>query len=148
MENKELKLIAAKAFPGLSSESLTYNAEKNVFLTNGWTSASGNTYFRAIRGTKGLAVFFDLGQGWCHTFLNGISLYGFDGETPRLIAKRQWGGCNWRVFGENSAKSTCIEMLSEFFRSEAKKLGQYVSIEDANEYATKLIEMTHHKQIA
>lgn len=49
--NTSLALIAAKALPALSGSSLTYNAEKNVYLTLGYTSAAGNTYYRAIRLT-------------------------------------------------------------------------------------------------
>ena len=41
MTNTALQLIAAKALPALSGESLTYNAAKNVYLTLGYTSAAG-----------------------------------------------------------------------------------------------------------
>lgn len=43
-----LALVAAKALPALSGSSLTYNPEKNVFLTCGYTSAAGkgNPYLR------------------------------------------------------------------------------------------------------
>ena len=46
-----LALVAAKALPALSGSSLTYNPEKNVYLTLGYTSAAGNTYYKAIRST-------------------------------------------------------------------------------------------------
>ena len=64
-----LALIAAKALPALSGSSLTYNAEKNVYLTLGYTSAAGNTYYRAIRLSDRLAVYYHIGQGYAHTFL-------------------------------------------------------------------------------
>ena len=41
-----LALVAAKALPALSGSSLTYNPEKNVYLTLGYTSAAGNTSTR------------------------------------------------------------------------------------------------------
>ena len=44
-----MQLVAAKALPALSGSSLTYNPEKNIYLTMGYTSQAGNTYFRAIR---------------------------------------------------------------------------------------------------
>ena len=71
--NTSLALIAAKALPALSGSSLTYNAEKNVYLTLGYTSAAGNTYYRAIRLSDRLAVYYHIGQGYAHTFLNGIN---------------------------------------------------------------------------
>ena len=52
MSNKNLALIASKALPALSGSSLTYNPEKNVFLTLGYTSAAGNTYYGALRLSK------------------------------------------------------------------------------------------------
>lgn len=68
-----LALVAAKALPALSGSSLTYNPEKNVFLTCGYTSAAGNTYYKAIRISDRLAVYYNIGQGHTHTFLNGIT---------------------------------------------------------------------------
>ena len=41
--------VAEKSLPSLSGSSLTYNAEKNVLLTPGYTSLAGNTYYRAFR---------------------------------------------------------------------------------------------------
>lgn len=67
-----LALVAAKALPALSGRSLTYNPEKNVYLTLGYTSAAGNTYYKAIRLSDRLAVYYHIGEGYAHTFLNGI----------------------------------------------------------------------------
>lgn len=144
-----LSLIAAKALPGLMTESLTYNAAKNVFLTKGWTSMAGNTYYRAVRGTNGIVIIFDLGQGYAYTFLNGITIVGFDGKQPRIIAKKQWGGCgNWIAFSELTAKRKCTMMLCDFLQSEAKQLGQAVSEGEAYRFAESLIEQTYSKRIA
>lgn len=49
METTALTRLAAKALPALSGASVTYNPEKNVYLTLGYTSAAGNTYFKAVR---------------------------------------------------------------------------------------------------
>ena len=37
-----LAIVAPKALPILAKSSLTYNAAKNVFLSQGYTSAAGN----------------------------------------------------------------------------------------------------------
>ena len=57
--NNNLSLVVSKALPGMMTESLTYNPAKNVFLTQGWTSHAGNTYYRAVRGTNGIVIIFD-----------------------------------------------------------------------------------------
>ena len=89
--NTSLALIAAKALPALSGSSLTYNAEKNVYLTLGYTSAAGNTYYRAIRLSDRLAVYYHIGQGYAHTFLNGITLFAWNGQKANIIAQKFWG---------------------------------------------------------
>ena len=36
-ENTAIQLVAAKALPALSGATVTYNAERNVYLTTGYT---------------------------------------------------------------------------------------------------------------
>ena len=69
MTNTSLATVAAKALPALSGESLTYNAAKNVFLSQGYTSAAGNMYYKAIRLSNHLIVYYDIGQGYFHSLL-------------------------------------------------------------------------------
>ncbi len=102
--NKSLQLIASKSLPALSGESLTYNAAKNVYLTLGYTSAAGNTYFKAIRLSNRLIVYYDIGQGYARTFLNGITLFCWNGPKANIIAQKFWGGANWVDFSEYFAK--------------------------------------------
>lgn len=85
-----LALVAAKALPALSGSSLTYNLEKNVYLTLGHTSAAGNTYYKAIRLSNRLAVYYHIGEGYAYTFLNGITLsHGTDRR--RASSHRSFG---------------------------------------------------------
>ena len=147
MENN-FSLVVSKALPGLMTESLTYNPAKNVFLTQGWTSHAGNTYYRAVRGTNGIVIIFDLGQGYAYTFLNGITIVGFDGQQPRVIAKKQWGGCNWIKFNENTAKQRATDILCDYIVSEAKHLEQDVTKDEARRFAESLIEQTYSKRLA
>lgn len=58
---------------------LTYSTQTNSFLTTGYTSLAGNTYFGSIRVSKNLIIKEDVGQGYAHAFLNGISIYNKQG---------------------------------------------------------------------
>lgn len=89
--NTTLQTIATKALPALSGEQVTYNAAKNVFLSQGYTSAAGNMYYKAIRLSNRLLVYYDLGQGYAHTFLNGIKLFCFDGQKAQAPSRRSTG---------------------------------------------------------
>ena len=148
MNNTALQTIVAKSLPALSGESLTYNAAKNVFLTLGYTSPAGNMYYKAVRLSNRLMVYYDLGQGYKYTFLNGIKLFCWDGQKANLIAQKYWGGCDYRVFDEHFAKNESILMLSNFLAGQLKAQGRYVSNQEIFSFACNMIEETHHKLLA
>ena len=148
MTNTALQLIAAKALPALSGESLTYNVAKNVYLTLGYTSAAGNMYYKAIRVSKELAVFYHIGQGYARTFLNGITLFCWDGTKAKIIGQKFWGGSDWRDFSEYFAKEQSILMLKNFLASQMRLQGAHVSEQELLAFSRAAIEETQCKQLA
>ena len=148
MTSTALQTIVAKSLPALSGESLTYNAARNVYLTLGYTSAAGNTYYKAIRVSKNLAVFYHIGEGYARTFLNGIKLFCWDGQKAQLIAQKYWGGSDWRDFSEYFAKEQSIMMLKDFLAGQLKLQGAHVSDQETTVFARNLIEDTQRKQLA
>jgi hypothetical protein len=148
MTNTALQTIVAKNLPALSGESITYNAAKNIFLTRGYTSAAGNMYYKAIRISDRLAVYYDLGQGYKYTFLNGIKLFCWDGQKAKVIAQKYWGGCDYRVFNEQFAKEQSVLMLSNFLAGQLKAQGAQVSNQEIISFAYNMIEETQRKQLA
>ena len=145
---KELSLIVTKALPALSGSSLTYNAEKNVYLTLGYTSSAGNTYYRAIRISKHLVVYYHIGEGMFRTFLNGITIYAWDGQKPSLIAQKDWGGDNWRSFNEYSAAQESIIMLKDYLAGQAKAMGRTLPENQLLDISREMIEETQQKRLA
>ena len=148
MNNTALQRIAAKNLPALSGESLTYNAAKNVFLTMGFTSPVGNVYYKAVRLSNRLMVYYELGQGYAYTFLNGIKLFCWDGQRGYLIAQKSWGGSDWRAFNEQFAKEQSILMLKNYLAGQLKAQGAYVSDQEMLAFARSMIEETQRKQLA
>lgn len=148
MNNTALQTIVGKNLPALSGESITYNAAKNVFLTQGYTSAAGNMYYRAIRISDRLAIYYDLGQGYKYTFLNGIKLFCWDGQQARVVAQKYWSGCDWRVFNEQFAKEQSILMLKDYLAGQLRIQGAHVSDQDVLAFSRNMIEETMRKKIA
>ena len=146
--NTALQAIASKALPALSGEQVTYNAAKNVFLTLGYTSAAGNMYYKAVRLSNRLVVYYELGQGYIHTFLNGIKLFAFDGQKANLIAQKCWGGCDYRIFNEQFAKEQSILMLKGFLEGQLRLQGTHVSDQELACFARSMVEETQRKQLA
>ncbi len=146
-KNNQIQRIIANSLPAMSGEQVTYNAAKNVFLTLGYTSAAGNTYYKAIRLSKRLAVFYHIGEGYCRTFLNGISLFAWNGTKANIIAQKFWGGCNWRGFSEAGAMEESIQMLRDFLEGQFKALGTTVNNQDLLAFSRSMIEETQQKRL-
>lgn len=143
-----LQLVAAKALPALSGASVTYNAAKNMFLTMGYISAAGNTYYKAIRLSSRLVVFYHISEGNVHTFLNGITLFAWNGQKANIIAQKSWGGSNWRCFNENSAKEESILMLKDYLAGQMELAGAVVSDQQLLDFSRSMINETQQKLIA
>ncbi len=144
MTRNNLPQLISNVLPSLSGSSLTYNAEKNILLTMGYTSNAGNTYYRGIRVSDRLIVDYELGQGYAYTFLNGIRLYCFDGSSVRLIGKRSFR-CN--CFSEEGAKGQCIQMLSDYLKGQLKISNAAISIEQIDEISSSMIQELRQKQL-
>ena len=146
-----LTRLAEKALPTLSGTSLTYNPEKNVYLTLGYTSAAGNTYFNAVRFSDRLAVYYDIGEGYAYTFLNGITLFAWDGNQAVIIGKKMWGGCgNWVCFSERFAMEQTVQMLKHYLEGQAKVIGQCVNDQQLLSFSRQMVNdvQTYQKRIA
>ena len=114
----------------------------------GYTSAAGNTYYRAVCLSKRLAVFYHIGEGYARTFLNGITLFCWDGTKAKIIAQKLWGGCDWRDFSEGYAKEQSILMLRDFLTGQLKLMGRQVAPQEVLNYSRGLIEETQRRQLA
>lgn len=146
--DNSLSSVAQKALPTLANSSLTYNAEKNIYLTLGYTSAAGNLYYRAIRFSDRLAVAYNIGQGYSATFLNGITLFCWDGTKAKIIAERSWGGDDYRFFSEEFARNQSISMLKGYIQSQAKMVGASFSDDQVLNLSRQMIDDTQRKQLA
>lgn len=151
MATTALTRLAEKVLPALSGASVTYNPEKNVYLTLGYTSAAGNTYFKAVRFSDRLAVHYDIGEGYAYTFLNGITLFAWDGNQAVIIGKKMWGGCgNWVCFNERFAMEQTVQMLKSYLGGQAKAIGQCVSEQQLLSFSRQMVNdvQTYQKRIA
>jgi hypothetical protein len=103
-----------------------------MFLTAGYTSAAGNTYFQGIHLSNRLAIVLDIGIGYAYTFLNGMKLYCFDGTQKKLIGSRFY---SCRCYCDSFARREASEILFEYLKSQAKIMGSYISDSQLEEFA-------------
>ena len=147
MSAVSISRVVEKALPALSGSSVTYNAQKNIFLTEGYTSAAGNTYFQGIRASDRIAIKYNIGIGYCHTFLNGIEVYGYDGHQTKLVGSRIF---NCYFFNENNAKKEAIDIVMNYMKGQAKMLGALIDNDQLTDFSAKLVDgaYTQMKRLA
>ena len=117
---------------------LNYNSERRMFFSSGYTSQAGNTYFQGLRLSNRLAIVEDIGQGYYHTFLNGLKLYCYDGNQMKLIATRYYNCC---YYSEYIVKQEAESMLKDYIKSQAIMLGAGLPDGMLNEYVNKQVAM-------
>lgn len=136
METRLISLVE-KALPAMSGSQVTYSQRSNIFLSSGYTSAAGNTYFQGIRLSDRIIINYDFGQGWKYLFLNGIRIYGYDGRNKQLISSKSY---NCTVFSEQFAKVQCQNMIIEYLSGQMKLMGNMnVTQSQLSEFSSKIV---------
>lgn len=130
--DSHLTTLVNQTLPAISGSSVTYNEERNMFITSGYTSAAGNTYYQGIHLSNRLAIVLDIGQGYAYTFLNGVKLYCFDGNQKKLIGSRLYA-CHY--YSDSDAQQEAAKILYQYLKSQAKMLGAYVADSQLEDFA-------------
>ena len=136
--------LVQKVMPGISG--VTYNEKKNIFLTNGYTSAAGNTYFQGVRLSERIVVKENVGVGYCRTFINGIQIFGFNGKDLQLITSKCYD-CTF--YDETFIRNECVGMVNEFLKNQCRPNGSTTNAAEIKALSTSLINETlsHKKQL-
>ena len=143
--NNQVTVIADKAMPAaFKTAELTFNAGKNIFLTQGYTSQAGNTYYQGVRFSDRIIITQQLGEGYCYTFLNGIRIFGFNGKEATLIAEKSFHCC---VYSEYYVKSESENLIKDFLKSQAAISGSMVDKQQLDTFAQSLVAETMKNQI-
>lgn len=104
---------------GLSVNSeYNYSEVANAFLSKGFTSNAGNTYFNAVRLIEGISIKEEVGHGHTHTFLNGIKIYSIKEKV--LIAERSY---HCKLYSKLTVISQVQKMLFDVLKESVIKGG-------------------------
>lgn len=136
-----LSTLVEKMLPSFSGGAVTYNKENNIFLTAGYTSQAGNTYYQGIRLSNRIVISYSIGEGYAYTFLNGINIYGFDGNKKKLIASM---GLHNTVFSEELGADYSVKMVMNYLLGQAKLSGATFNDRELCSFATMLVDEARH----
>jgi hypothetical protein len=119
MTNNALIVAAKSALPSLGNN-VTYSDAAKMFLSPGYTSAAGNTYQEGLRLSRYIAVDYSIGHGYCRSFLNGVKLYIWDNNKPKLVAHRTF---DCYFLSESAIKYETERIVKEHLKNSCKVLG-------------------------
>ena len=143
--NNQVTVIADKAMPAaFKSAELTFSAGKNIFLTHGYTSQAGNTYYQGVRFSDRIIITQQIGQGYCYSFLNGIRIFGFNGKEATLIAEKSY---HCRFYNESDVKSESETLIKEFLKSQATITGSQIEKSQLDSFSQALVAETMKNQL-
>lgn len=114
--------------------------EDTIQLTSSYTSENGHTYFKSTMFTKRLVISYSIGEGYAHKFLNGITIYAWDGEQTKVIAQKNFTETTPYVFTEEKAKREAVELLKDYLLKQAKENGVPLGAASASQLSTQLVE--------
>lgn len=142
MNSKELVISKLSTIlPSIANGNATYNDIAKMFLTQGWQSMAGNVYQEGMRLSDKIVVKYNIGHGYCHTFLNGVNIYGFDGTQMRLlVSDNSYNCCYW---SEGVVKGETVRLLEKFFEGYCRANGCYDENRQAiREIAAQFVDET------
>ena len=120
---------------GLINSNVSYSEVANAFLSTGYTSQAGNTYFNSIRVAEGILIKEDVGVGYARTFLNGIKIYSIKDKT--LLADKSF---NSLFYSKQSVKGQAKRMLIEVLKEASLSQGLYFDENKASSIIDRVLD--------
>lgn len=139
--NNSLSTLVNRALPALSGSRVTFDRSRNMFVTSSYTSAMGHSYYQGIQVSDRVAVVYNIGRGgWgsCPLFLNGVTVYCFDGTDKRVIGS--WSPQGWSFYSDSLAHSVAKEILFNYLKSQMRLNGVVISDRELTDYAKAQID--------
>lgn len=121
---------------------LKYDSCYQLYYSEGWMSGAGNVYSKGFRVSDRVLFVFSIGQGYCRTFINGISVYIYDGNRFLLVGSKLYS-CTF--FSNSFIDSECKQIIVDYIKSQARLAGSSVTEVQASQMATELVRTTYNR---
>lgn len=91
-----------------------WNESQHMFLTDQYTSAAGNTYYKGVRFCDRFVTIIHFGIYHNWTYVNEVELYAFNGKERKLIGKTKIDN----YYHEETVRATTEKLLSNYINSQ------------------------------
>lgn len=132
--------LVNQALPAVSNSNVSYCADRNMFVTTGHTSGMGHTYFQGIQLSDRVAVVCSIGRGgWGSNphFLNGVTVYCFDGKDKKIIGK--WAPVGYAFYSDSLVQRIATVLLYDYLKSQVSIQGALIDDSELKNFAAAQI---------
>lgn len=96
-----------------------WNESQQMFITEQYTSAQGNTYYLGVRFSDRFVTILHVGLYHSWTYINDVDVYAFDGTERVLIGKTKLD----QFYDEGLIRTTVENMIRDYLSSQLKLNG-------------------------
>lgn len=121
--NTDLQLFQQAGL--FKSGDYNYSEIVNSFLSGGYTSSMGNTYFNSVWFIDGLAIMASLGKGRDYTFVNGLKIMNIVDKS--VIFQENYHCC---IYTKEAVMGESIRQLAISIVESAERKGIRVNCND------------------
>ena len=122
MENAMILSSVNAALPSLM-KSFTYDEFDRMFQTPAYVTDRA-AYYQGARVSDKIAVVFNLANGYYYRFLNGVKIYGGDGQgRTKLLAEMSYPMCGGAFWSEATGRQVAESLLTTYILQQCVILG-------------------------
>lgn len=142
MENAMILSSVNAALPSLM-KSFTYDEFDRMFETPAYVTDRA-AYYQGARVSDKIAVVFNLANGYCYRFLNGVKIYGGDGQgRTKLLAEMSFPMYGGAIWSEGTGRQVAETLLTSYIQDQCIILGlPRPSQEQARQVASAMVGET------
>lgn len=142
MENAMILSSVNAALPSLM-KSFTYDEFDRMFQTPAYVTDRA-AYYQGSRVSDKIAVVFNLANGYYYRFLNGVKIYGGDGQgKTKLLAEMSFPMYQGAYWSEATGRQVAENLLTSYIQNQCVVLGiPRPSQEQARQVAAKMVGET------
>jgi hypothetical protein len=130
---------------GNQRENITiYDSTQKMFLSNTYTSDSGNMYYKGLRFSDRLVMVEHIGLYKNWTYIDEVDIYAFDGCQMTVIGKKK---LEKQFYSPEIIKTEVLTMTFEFLKSQMALSGGSGTDETLQTLATELLEEVYRNPI-
>ena len=122
MENAMILSSVNAALPSLM-KNFSYDEFDKMFQTPTYVTDRA-AYYQGARISDKIAVVFNLANGYCRRFLNGVKIYGGDGQgRTKLLAEMSYPMCGGAFWSEATGRQVAESLLTTYILQQCVILG-------------------------